>query len=188
MPDDSQYLTGQFLIAMPAMGDPNFDHTVTYVCEHTEAGALGIVINRPSGMTLGQVLEQMQLSTPDDALSGQAVLNGGPVQQERGFVIHDANGEFDSTLDVGGGLRVTTSRDILVAMAEGHGPQRAIVALGYAGWGAGQLESEVVANAWLTAPASADVIFSVPFERRWESAASLLGVDIRSLGTTAGHA
>jgi putative transcriptional regulator len=188
MADERGYLSGQFLIAMPAMGDPNFDHTVTYICEHNGDGALGIVINRPSGMTLGEILEQMQLASTDAGLSDQPVLQGGPVQPERGFVIHDSSDEFGATLAVTDGLKVTTSRDILVAMAEGRGPARAVVALGYAGWGAGQLELEMTANAWLTAPASADIIFSMPFEQRWESAASLLGIDIKSLGSEAGHA
>ena len=183
------YLTGQFLIAMPAMADPNFDRTVTYVCEHNDDGALGIIVNRPTAMRLGEVLEQMDLKIADAALAEQPVLQGGPVQPERGFVIHDdREHEFGSTLAVGNGLRVTTSRDILVALAEGNGPERAVIALGYAGWGAGQLEAEMADNAWLTVPASADIIFSVPFERRWESAAALLGVSITALSPEAGHA
>lgn len=184
-----QYLSGQFLIAMPAMADPNFDRTVTYVCEHNEDGALGIIVNRPTGMSLGEILDQMDLQAADSALAGQPVLQGGPVQPERGFVIHDDGGAgFSSTLAVPDGLKVTTSRDILVAMAEGHGPPRAVIALGYAGWGAGQLEAEMAANAWLTVPATADIIFSVPFERRWEAAAALLGVNIAALSPEAGHA
>jgi putative transcriptional regulator len=183
------YLTGQFLIAMPSMADPNFDRTVTYVCEHNDDGALGIIINRPTSMVLGEVLEQMDLASMDEALAGQPVLQGGPVQPERGFVIHDSEGEaFSSTLLVPDGLRVTTSRDILVSLAEGHGPARAVIALGYAGWGAGQLEAEMANNAWLTVTASPEIIFSIPFERRWESAAALLGVNIASLSPEAGHA
>lgn len=184
-----QYLTGQFLIAMPAMADPNFDRTVTYVCEHNDEGALGIIVNRPTAMRLGEVLEQLDLTVEDEALAAQPVLQGGPVQPERGFVIHDDHDhEFGSTLAAPDGLRVTTSRDILVALAEGKGPARAVIALGYAGWGAGQLEAEMAANAWLTVPASPDIIFSVPFERRWESAAALLGVSITALSSEAGHA
>jgi putative transcriptional regulator len=185
----AQYLTGQFLIAMPAMADPNFDRTVTYVCEHNDEGALGIIVNRPSSMSLGEILEQMELKPSDPGLAALPVLQGGPVQPERGFVIHDDGGvEYGSTLAVPDGLQVTTSRDILVAMAEGRGPKRAVVALGYAGWGAGQLEAELTANAWLTVPASADIIFQVPYERRWESAAALLGVDMATLSPEAGHA
>ena len=186
---EGQYLTGQFLIAMPAMADPNFDRTVTYVCEHTDDGALGIVVNRPTDMSLGEILAQLELEVSDPALAAQPVLQGGPVQPERGFVIHEDGGQaFSATLTVPDGLKITTSRDILVALAEGHGPPRAVVALGYAGWGAGQLEAEMVANAWLTVPATADIIFSVPFERRWEAAAALLGVNIAALSSEAGHA
>lgn len=186
---EGQYLTGQFLIAMPAMVDPNFDRTVTYICEHNDEGALGIIVNRPTSLSLGEILGQMDLEIADPSLAAQPVLQGGPVQPERGFVIHDHGGHgFSSTLMSADGLMVTTSRDILVALAKGHGPSRAVIALGYAGWGAGQLEAEMVANAWLTVPASADIIFSVPFERRWESAAALLGVDIAALSPEAGHA
>ena len=186
---ESAYLTGQFLVAMPAMADPNFDRTVTYICEHNQDGALGIIVNRPTDMSLGEILAQLDLAVSDPGIATQPVLLGGPVQPERGFVIHDADHEaFSSTLDVPDGLRVTTSRDILVAMAEGKGPARAVIALGYAGWGAGQLEAEMAANAWLSVPATADIIFSVPFERRWEAAAALLGVNIAALSSEAGHA
>jgi putative transcriptional regulator len=187
--NQGEYLTGQFLIAMPATDDPNFDRTVTYVCEHNENGALGIIVNRPTAMLLGEILAQMDLEIVDPKVASQPVLMGGPVQPERGFVIHDADDQgFSSTLTVQDGLKVTTSRDILVSLAEGHGPARAIIALGYAGWAAGQLEQEMANNAWLTVPASPDIIFSVPFERRWESAAALLGVSIASLSSEAGHA
>ncbi len=186
---EGQYLTGQFLIAMPAMADPNFDRTVTYICEHNDEGALGIIVNRPTPMSLGDILAQLDLEVSDPALAAQPVLQGGPVQPERGFVIHEDGGQaFSATLAVPDGLKVTTSRDILVALAEGHGPPRAVVALGYAGWGAGQLEAEMVANAWLTVPATPDIIFTVPFERRWEAAAALLGVNIAALSSEAGHA
>ncbi len=183
-----QFLNGQFLIAMPAMADPNFDRTVTFVCEHNDDGALGIIVNRPTGMALGEILDQMELKVEDPLLAAMPVLQGGPVQPERGFVIHDSGEEYSSTLAVRDGLKVTTSRDILVAMAEGRGPARALIALGYAGWGAGQLEAEMAANAWLTVPASPDIIFATPFERRWESAAALLGVSMTSMSSEAGHA
>jgi putative transcriptional regulator len=190
--NEGAYLTGQFLIAMPATNDPNFDRTVTYVCEHNENGALGIIVNRPTAMLLGEILAQMDLEIADPAVAAQPVLMGGPVQPERGFVIHDAGNDdaepFSSTLTVPDGLKVTTSRDILVSLAEGHGPSRAVIALGYAGWGAGQLEAEMANNVWLSVPASPEIIFSVPFERRWESAAALLGVNIASLSPEAGHA
>jgi putative transcriptional regulator len=182
------WLTNQFLIAMPAMGDPNFDHTVTYICEHNEDGALGLVVNRPMGMHLSDVLNQMSLGDSVDRLLEIPILRGGPVQPERGFVIHDREGEWGSTLEVSDGIHVTTSRDILEAMAGGDGPENALVVLGYAGWGAGQLEDEMIANAWLTVPANKEILFSIPFEERWQSAAALIGIDINQLGTGYGHA
>jgi putative transcriptional regulator len=184
----STYLTNQFLIAMPTMGDPNFDHTVTYVCEHTEDGALGLVVNRPTGMQLGEIFRQMSLDASDPAAGDAPVLHGGPVQQERGFVIHDQAGDWSSSLEVSAGIHVTTSRDILEAMAEGRGPANALVVVGYAGWGAGQLESEMAANAWLTVPATKEILFSIPFGERWRAAAALLGIDIDQISTDVGHA
>ena len=189
---NATYLTGHLLIAMPAMQDPNFSKTVTYICEHSEQGALGIVINRPLGMDLGTIFDQLSLDSTDPALARQPVLLGGPVHQERGFVLHepeDASGqEFDATLAVTAAIRVTTSQDILTAMARGHGPRRSLVALGYAGWGAGQLESELQQNAWLSVPATPQIIFDTPFEQRWRESARLLGVDLSTLSQQAGHA
>ena len=189
---NATYLTGHLLIAMPAMQDPNFSKTVTYICEHSEQGALGIVINRPLGMDLGAIFDQLSLDSTDPALARQPVLLGGPVHQERGFVLHepeDASGqEFDATLAVTAAIRVTTSQDILTAMARGHGPRRSLVALGYAGWGAGQLESELQQNAWLSVPATPQIIFDTPFEQRWRESARLLGVDLSTLSHQAGHA
>lgn len=184
----NHYLANQFLIAMPAMADPNFNHTVTYVCEHSEAGALGIVINRPSDMKLDEIFRQLDVDTPNQELGSHPVLQGGPVHQDRGFVLHEAAGEWDSSLLVSDSIRVTTSRDILAAMARGDGPQRSLVALGYAGWEAGQLESEVTENAWLTVPAEPEIIFKTPYQDRWEAAAKLLGVDLNMLSHQAGHA
>ena len=184
----SPYLTNQFLIAMPNMGDPNFDHTVTLICEHNGDGALGLVINRPTGMHLGDILAQMNLEARDPGTAGIAILHGGPVQPERGFVIHDPGGEWGSTLTISDWAQVTTSRDVLEAMAAGSGPGSALVALGYAGWGAGQLEGEMAANAWLTVPASRELIFDVPFEDRWRAAAALIGIDIDQISGDVGHA
>lgn len=185
---DTRYLTDQFLIAMPAMGDPNFDHTVTYICEHTDDGALGLVINRPTGMSLSEVFGQMDLQLLDQELADAPVLQGGPVQPERGFVIHDPGHSWGSTLPVSDSIQITTSRDVLEAMARGDGPERALVALGYAGWGAGQLESEMAANAWLSVPANHDIIFTIPFEERWRAAAALIGIDIDQISSDVGHA
>lgn len=181
-------LTNQFLIAMPALMDPNFHRTVTYLCAHNEEGAMGIVINRPLNINLCEMLEHMDLDTADESTRDMLVLEGGPVQKERGFVIHEPAGEWDSVLKVGEAIGVATSRDILQAVAKGEGPGRALVALGYAGWGAGQLEREVRENAWLSGPASSTIIFDVPYEERWAAAARMLGVDPERLSGDAGHA
>jgi putative transcriptional regulator len=181
-------LTNQFLIAMPGLADPNFHRTVTYMCAHSEEGAMGIVINRPMGLTLGEVLGQMEITTEREEVAALPVYQGGPVQPERGFVIHEPVGAWDSVLRVTDEIGVATSRDILVAVARGEGPRRALVALGYAGWGAGQLEREVLENAWLSGPADPGILFDGPYETRWESAARLLGVEIERLSGEAGHA
>lgn len=189
---DTTFLTGHLLIAMPAMQDPNFARTVTYICEHTLQGALGIVINRPLDMDLGTIFDQLSLNSTDVALARQPVLQGGPVHQERGFVLHEPEEtpeqEFDATLAVTDAIRVTTSQDILSAMANGHGPRRALVALGYAGWGAGQLENELAQNAWLSVPATPRILFDTPFELRWRESTRLLGFDPSTLSHQAGHA
>lgn len=181
-------LTDQLLIAMPAMVDPHFAHSVAYICEHSAEGALGIVVNRPLELTLGAVLAQLELEPKDAALAGQIVYFGGPVLPERGFVLHDSGSRFDSTLRVNDRLSVTTSRDVLAAMAEGKGPRQALVALGYAGWGAGQLESEIADNAWLSVPADPKLIFDTPVERRWDAAARAIGFDPARLSSDSGRA
>ena len=186
------YLTNQLLIAMPSLADPNFAQSVTLICEHTDKGALGLVINRPMSMALGDVFDQLALQPFDPKFHEQPVLRGGPVQQDRGFVLHppSAAGEatWDSTLQVSPTLQVTTSRDILASMARGQGPQPAVVALGYAGWDAGQLEEEIRSNAWLNVPVDDAIIFAMPFELRWQAAARLLGIDLERLSNQAGHA
>jgi putative transcriptional regulator len=181
-------LKAHFLIAMPAMGDPNFNETVTYLCKHDEEGALGIVINRPTDMLLDEVFRQLALEPSDGRLAELPVLAGGPLRRDRGFVLHRSDDEYDSTLDTGAGIRVTVSQDILAALANGTGPDPVLVALGYAGWDSGQLEAELAANAWLSVPADESVLFETPFEQRWAAAAGLLGVDIHQLASYAGHA
>jgi len=181
-------LTNQFLIAMPALQDPNFRRTVTYLCAHNREGAMGIVINRPLDLNLGDVLDHMSIEVDNIQVNDMMVLQGGPVQRDRGFVIHEPAGEWDAVLTVGDDIGVATSRDILTAVAHGDGPKRAVVALGYAGWGAGQLEHEVLQNAWLSGPADSSIIFDLPYEERYESAARLLGVDLDRLSGEAGHA
>jgi putative transcriptional regulator len=181
-------LANQFLIALPALADSPFARTVTLICQHDAEGAMGVVVNRPAEYTLGEVFEQMGISSQDDALRAQAVLAGGPVHPERGFVLHDGLGQWDSSLEIAEGLSVTTSRDILEAMARGEGPRHAAVALGCAGWGAGQLEHELIENSWLTAPADPDVLFGVPLGDRWQAAAAGIGVDMSRMADYSGHA
>lgn len=184
---EPSYLSHQFLIAMPALADPNFARTVTYLCEHGPQGALGLIVNRPLDLTTADLLENLGIEAPP----GTGVLPvyfGGPVHPEQGFVLHRPLGRWQSTLATGDGLAITTSRDILEAMARGQGPAETLIALGYAGWGPGQLERELAENAWLSCPADADVIFRLPAAERWAAAAALLGVDLRLLCGDAGHA
>src|SRR5215510_4063062 len=175
------FLTNQFLIAMPAMTDSNFAQTVTFIWEHNADGALGIIINRPLQMRLADVFEQLKMPTAPSVIGSQPVLQGGPVQTDRGFVVHHAGGQWEHTRQVSSRIQVTTSPDILDAMARGTGPTTAIVALGYAGWSAGQLEKEVAQNAWLTVPADERIMFDTPFEDRWHAAGRLLGVDVKTI-------
>ena len=188
--NDTSYLTNHLLIAMPNLLDPNFHKTVTLICEHNAEGALGIVINRPLDLQMGEVFEQMSLASSDPSLNQAPVLDGGPVAKDRGFVLHTESEDtkWESTIRLPNNVGVTTSRDILSALAEGEGPKNAVVALGYAGWDAGQLDAEMAANAWLTVNANDQILFQTPFDQRWESAANLLGVDLTQLGPTAGHA
>lgn len=181
-------LTDHFLIAMPQMDDPNFVRSVTYICAHNEDGAMGIVINRPLDMALGEVLMQMELSADSPAIAALPVYLGGPVHTDRGFVLHRPVQSWNSTIAVTAEVAVSTSRDILEAIAHGQGPGDVLVALGYAGWGAGQLENEIAQNAWLSGPASLDIVFKTPAELRWQSAAALLGIDLVSISHDVGHA
>jgi putative transcriptional regulator len=181
-------LEGQLLIAMPGMADPNFNETVTFICKHDEEGAIGIVVNRPSDMSLGEVCEQLKYENNLGGDAEQPIMNGGPVHPDRGFVLHQSDEEFDSTFDPEAEVKVTVSQDILKAIARGDGPKPALVALGYAGWASGQLETEMAANAWLSVPASPSILFDTPIEQRWQAAAGLLGVDIRQVTSYAGHA
>ncbi len=186
-------LTNQFLIAMPGMADGNFAGAVVYLCEHTEKGALGLVINKPIDIKLKNLFEKVDLSLTRDDLADAPVYYGGPVQTERGFVLHerqsDEAGPYSSTLSIpGGSLDMTTSKDVLEALSNGAGPKKILVTLGYSGWGAGQLEDELGRNGWLTVDAQPEVIFDTPIEQRYERALSLLGFDPRMLSQEAGHA
>ena len=181
-------LTGHFLIAMPALEDPNFHHTVTLICQHNEEGAMGVVFNRPLEIDLGEVLKHMEIVPADKDMEQEHVYNGGPVQTERGFVLHRPDGDWESTMPISDELAVTTSRDIIEDIANNKGPEKYLIALGYAGWEAGQLEYEIGENAWLSGPSSADIVFEIPYEKRWESAASVIGVDLNLLSGDMGHA
>jgi putative transcriptional regulator len=181
-------LTNHFLIAMPGMRDPSFRRGVAFLCQYGEEGAMGLLINRLSEYRLGDVLAQMNLKSDISQVSDAPVLIGGPVQPERGFVLHAPHGEWESSFKISERICVTTSRDILVAIAEGRGPRQVLVTLGYAGWSQGQIETELKENSWLTTPADERILFSTPLEQRWEAAAALVGVDIGSLTNYAGHA
>jgi putative transcriptional regulator len=183
------YLSNQLLVAMPSLADPNFSHSVTLICEHNERGALGLVINRPLEMRMSEVLDQLSLKTDDAQLRDMPVLSGGPVQRDRGFVLHRPGAQsWESTMPISDTLHVTTSRDILAAMAKGSGPKTAAIALGYAGWEAGQLDEELLQNAWLTVPCDDSLVFELPFEQRWHAAARLLGIELSRISTQAGRA
>jgi len=185
---DNFSLTNQFLIAMPALADPNFHGTVTYICEHNAQGAMGIVINRPLNLTLGEVLNQMNIPPQESAIVDHPVYMGGPVQTDRGFVLHNPAGTWHSMLRINDELGITTSKDILENIATGTGPKQMLVALGYAGWGAGQLEQELAENVWLCGPADNRIIFDTPWRQRWEAAAALMGVDLSQISNQIGHA
>jgi putative transcriptional regulator len=185
---DNFDLTNQFLIAMPTMADPNFSKTVTYICLHNEDGALGIVINKPMTVELSEVFSQMEIACELSDASTQKIFDGGPVHQDRGFILHQPAMDWDSTIRVTPNIAVSTSRDVLEAIAAGRGPQECLVALGYAGWGAGQLEYEMGENAWLSGPANSDIIFTLPAKDRWHAAAMAMGVDIDALSGDIGHA
>jgi len=181
-------LQDHFLIAMPAMADPHFNQTVTYICKHDAEGAFGVIINRPSDLSLAEMLGQLAIQFTDRSTAEQPVVYGGPVEPQRGFVLHRSSQTFDATLVTGSDIKVTVSADILTAIGSGTGPAPVLVALGYAGWGAGQLEAELQANSWLTVHASPAIVFDTPFEQRWTAALGLPGVDIRRITDYAGHA
>ncbi|WP_396269073.1 YqgE/AlgH family protein [Ideonella sp.] len=192
MSSDGINLTNQFLIAMPGMADEQFSGSVVYLCEHSDKGALGLVINKPTDITLEGLFDKVDLSLERPDLISQPVFYGGPVQTERGFVLHDApahdGAAFMSTLQVPGGLAMTTSKDVLEAISKGDGPKRVLVTLGYSGWSAGQLEEEIGRNGWLTVEATPEVIFDTPIAQRYERALGLLGFDPRMLSQEVGHA
>lgn len=186
---DLKSLQNHFLIAMPSLEDPYFSRSLTYICEHNDEGAMGIVINQPSTMNLKELLEQTDKDlTVSDEKAEQIVLAGGPVSQERGFVLHTTQQGWGSSLALAPGIMVTTSRDILTAIGNNTGPDEALIALGYAGWTAGQLEQEMQDNAWLTIEADEDILFNTPIHKKWQAAVNKLGIDVWQLAPGAGHA
>ncbi|CAN7756275.1 YqgE/AlgH family protein [Pseudorhodoferax sp. LjRoot39] len=190
-------LTHHFLIAMPGLEDENFARSVVYLCEHSERGALGLVINKPSDINLKKLFDKVDLPLRRDDLTDSPVFQGGPVQTERGFVLHepimaapphDSESIYASTMTIPGGLEMTTSKDVLEALSTGAGPRKVLVSLGYSAWGEGQLESELAENSWLTVEADAAVIFDTPIEQRYDRALLLLGLQSWMLSPDAGHA
>jgi putative transcriptional regulator len=181
-------LSHHFLIAMPNMVDPHFSKTLTYICEHNDQGALGLVINRPIEMTLARLLEQVSIQTGNEQHATMPVHYGGPVQIDRGFVLHEPAGPWQSTLKINPHLGLTTSRDILEAIGRGDGPRQILITLGYAGWAPGQLEQELTQNAWLSVAAQSEVMFELPPEQRLAAAMGLLGIDFANLSENVGHA
>jgi putative transcriptional regulator len=186
--DVSGYLQQQMLIAMPAMADPNFSRSVTLLCQHNEEGAIGITINRKSSFTLGELLFQLNIPCENEKISSQLVLEGGPVSPDHGFVLHTPVEGFDSSIQINDDIMVTTSRDVLAAIATGNGPDKFLVALGYAGWDDGQLEFEMRQNAWLSVPADKGILFESALPQRWEKALGKLGIKISDLHGVGGHA
>jgi len=182
------YLDHHMLIAMPGMVDENFAGSVTLLCQHNDAGAIGITINRLANFTLGEILAQLQIDCADDNIRQRPVLEGGPVAPDRGFVLHSPRPGYESSMEVGEDIMVTTSRDVLVDIADGRGPEKYVVALGYAGWGGGQLEGEMRANAWLSVAADTNIVFDLPLPSRFDEALSRLGIQVDRLQPEAGHA
>ena len=182
-------LQNHLLIAMPSLDDPYFERSLTYICEHNDEGAMGIVINQPSTMTLKQLLEQTdkEIEVAEDKRE-QIILAGGPVSQERGFVLHSDQGQWGSSLMLADNIVVTTSKDILTAIGTNAGPDKSVIALGYAGWSAGQLEKELQENAWLTIEADTDILFNLPIHEKWQAAVNKLGIDVWQLTPGVGHA
>lgn len=208
----SDNLTKQLLIAMPSMKDPNFSRTVTLICEHSQDGAMGIIINQPTQIRVDELLDSLvtttstnngpsngadngpgnekdkQDTTQKPQQNHSPVFAGGPVQIDRGFILHDSDKQWESTHMIDNDLCLTTSEDILLAISRGKGPENALVALGYAGWDAGQLEQELSQNSWLTVPYEADIIFNTPIEQRWQNAATKIGVNLHLISNQTGHA
>lgn len=185
---NSTDLTGYLLIALPSLQDSNFEHSVVYLASHSEEGAMGVVLNQPSTVTLGQVLQQLEIPVTAHGVQEESVFSGGPVQQEQGLVLHSPDSLWENSLVINDFSALTSSQDILESIASGRGPAHFRMLLGYAGWGSGQLESELQQDAWLTAPAGPELVFQTPFTDLREAAARSLGVDMSLLVQHSGHA
>lgn len=186
-------LTNHFLIAMPTLDDPNFQQSVSYICEHNEEGAMGIIVNRPTDLTFLELCEQLEIEITDTDVAAYPVFHGGPVEDERGFILHTPVGDWESTLAVTKDIGLTMSQDIIQAIADGYDsdntpPEHFIITLGYAGWSEDQIEDEISENIWLNVPATTDILFQTPIEQRWTAAAALLGINLQQLSTDIGHA
>ena len=180
-------LRNHFLIAMPGLEDPQFSQSITYICDHNSEGAMGVMINRPMDIVLQDVFEQLNIDYKK-VNSATPILSGGPVSTQRGFILHPSGRSWQSTLQISPDISLTASKDIISALAEGDGPEKAQIALGYSGWGAGQLETEIKENSWLTVPADAAILFDTPLEQRWSAAAKVLGIDLHLVSTQLGNA
>ena len=185
--EKTNFLTNQFLLAMPSLEDINFSRSVTLICEHNEDGALGVVVNRPTNLSVAEIFEQLDLKGKSIDCS-DVVHFGGPVQSERGLILHESLGSWEYTLPITDTLGLTTSKDILDALSKGQGPESYLFVLGYAGWKGGQLEAEIQENWWLIVPASREILFDTPIEQRWTKAAALAGIDIAKISSQVGHA
>lgn len=185
---EASSLVNNFLIAMPALADPNFSQTVTYLCDHNDDGAMGLVINRPLDLDFAELIDHLEIAVPNKQTGYIPIYQGGPVQTERGFVLHEDIGNWEATLQITDNIGVTMSQDIIEAIARGEGPEHFLITLGYAGWGSGQLESELANNAWLNGLADPSILFDTPIEQRWTASANHLGIELKNLSTDIGHA
>ena len=184
-------LTNHFIIAMPGLADPIFEKSVSFICQHTDDGAMGLTINRPTDIPFSELLSQLNIPLQDNTLASLPVYLGGPVDTGHGFILHSNETGFDNwsqTMKINDQISLSSSKDILVAIANGHGPSNFLIMLGYAGWGSGQIEREMEENSWLNVPADSEIIFNTPYEKRWESAAQSLGIDIHLISGDIGHA
>ena len=184
---NNDFLQSQLLIAMPSLSDPYFEHSVTLICQHNTEGCFGLTINRPIDITIDELFEQLEISLKDSTVKNMPALRGGPVQIEQGFVIHDSNQKWENTLAICDDLAVTASRDILLDIAKGAGPDNFILTLGCASWAPGQMETEIMNNSWLNCAVDKKIIFNTPYEKRWQGAANTMGIDVNTISGVAGH-